>query len=326
MRKSKVLVCGGAGYVGGVTVDLLTTLGYDVTIYDSLLFEDRYLKGVPLIVGDIRDHRRLSRLIRDEEYDFVVWLAALVGDGCCAVDPFLTESVNLTPVKWLADHYKGRIVFPSTCSVYGANDDLLDEGSPTNPLSVYAQTKLEAEQYLLTNRPDNSLIFRLGTLYGLGDEHSRVRLDLVANVLTTRAALGLPLKVFGGDQYRPLLHVKDVAEAFAYGMLNGLIGLFNLHEVNLTMEELAIRIQEHVPGALIEYEDIKTEDNRDYRVTSKKLRAHGWLPVHTLDQGICEIRDAVKSGRIRNPFDPLYRNVDFMKALQAQHLVPEVAK
>ena len=137
---NKILVVGGAGYIGGYLSDLLTENHYDVTVYDSLVYESRYLKNTNFIFGDIRDTNKLSTILKD--FDTVVWLAAIVGDGACAVDASLTNEVNYLAVKWLVDNYKGRIIFPSTCSVYGINNDLIDESATPNPLSMYASTKL----------------------------------------------------------------------------------------------------------------------------------------------------------------------------------------
>ena len=191
----RILVVGGAGYVGGHLVDRLiqNRKRYDVAVYDSLLYEDRYLKNVEFIRGDVRSTEKLGRVIR--HCNTIIWLAALVGDGACAVNPEFTRKINFESVKWLVDNFKGRIIFMSTCSVYGKNDDFLSEESPVNPLSVYAETKLKAEQYIVNNH-DDYLIFRLGTLYGVGDEHSRIRLDLVVNVLTKKAIEEKKMTVF----------------------------------------------------------------------------------------------------------------------------------
>src|SRR5574344_2970908 len=112
----KMLIVGGAGYLGGYMTDLfLNKEGYDVTVYDNLLYETRYMKNVNFIYGDIRDKEKLGKIINN--YDIVVWLAALVGDGACAINTALTEEINYNCVKWLVDNYKGTIVFTSTCAV-----------------------------------------------------------------------------------------------------------------------------------------------------------------------------------------------------------------
>ena len=233
--KNKILIVGGAGYIGGFLTDYLTKNDYDVTVYDNLLFEKRFLKSCNFVHGDIRDQEKLSKIIHN--YDCVIWLAGLVGDGACAVNQKLTKTLNVDTVKWLVDNYKGKIVFPSTCSVYGINDDLIEEGATPNPLSLYAATKLEAEKYVLKNS-QNFLVFRLGTLFGLGDRHSRMRLDLVANILSMRAAKGETLTIFGGEQWRPLLHVRDVSTAILHGLKNDITGLYNLSYKNYTISEL----------------------------------------------------------------------------------------
>ena len=193
----RILVVGGAGYLGGALTDVLYRSPHDVVVYDNLTFEEDYRKNMRFVYGDIRDTKKLKPLLN--RADVVVWLAAIVGDGACAHDPVTSIDVNQNTVRWLADNFDGRIIFTSTCSVYGARDGLLDEESPTNPLSVYATTKLGAEQYLANK---DSVVFRLGTLFGVGDDFSRIRLDLVVNTMTAKAFADGKLQVFGGDQYR----------------------------------------------------------------------------------------------------------------------------
>lgn len=310
-----VLVVGGAGYVGGPVVDLLSENKYNVTVYDVLAYEEKYLKSVPFIYGDIRDKEKLKKIL--PKYDVTIWLAAIVGDGACAADPFLTQDINETSVKWLVDNYGGLIVYPSTCSVYGINENLIDETALPNPISVYAKTKLAAEQYILQKAADRSLIFRLGTLFGLGDAFSRIRLDLVVNVLAMKAARGQKITVFGGNQWRPLLHVKDVAEAILMGLKANGLGLFNLSSKNVRIFEIAKAIQEIIPDCEIEKIDIKFEDQRNYKVLTEKwedaIRIIPSKEYRTLEQGIQEIICIIKNNRIKNPDNPLYSNNDYIK-------------
>jgi nucleoside-diphosphate-sugar epimerase len=308
----KILIVGGAGYLGGYMTDLLKTEGHEVTVYDNLLYETRYMKDVHFIYGDIRDTYKLGALISD--YECVVWLAALVGDGACAVNPELTKQLNFESVKWLADNYDGKIVFMSSCSVYGKNDDLLDEDSPTAPLSAYAYTKLQAEQYLLAKRP-NALVWRLGTLFGMGDLHSRIRVDLVANVLTIKASQGLPLTVFGGTQNRPLLHVKDVSTATSYALKNDISGLFNLSCKNYNLSEMAYEISSLIPGSTVVLSDLAFEDQRNYTVSGEKFNKLGWQPSYTLADGVREINRLIVENRIKDTSDPIYSNAAFIKKL-----------
>ena len=161
----KILVVGGAGYVGGAVTDLLKeNPENEIIVYDILLYESLFQKDVEFINGDIRNYSLLKKYL--DWADSVVWMAALVGDGACGINPLITKEINCDTVRFLADNFSGKIVFFSTCSVYGAQDDILNEDSPTDPLSVYASTKLEAEKIL---KEKDALIFRLGTLFGVGD-------------------------------------------------------------------------------------------------------------------------------------------------------------
>ena len=218
-----VLVVGGAGYVGGGIVDKLKE-NHNVTVFDSLIYEESYRKDVNFVYGDIRDKDKLLSVLNKN--DAVIWLAALVGDGACSINPELTFEINSESVKFLAENFKKRIVFLSTCSVYGAQDGMLDETSSINPLSEYASSKVQAEEYLQNS---DAIIFRLGTLFGISDEFSRIRLDLVVNILVTKALTEGKLTVFGGEQWRPLLHVNDVANAINHTLEDGVTGIFNLH-------------------------------------------------------------------------------------------------
>ncbi len=313
MRK-KILIVGGAGYIGGFMTDLFQqSHDYDVTVYDNLLYEERFLKRVNFINGDILDRKKLLPILSN--FDVVVWLAAIVGDGACALNQEYTIECNYGATKFLVDNYKGKIIFASTCSVYGINHDLIDEKATPNPLSLYANTKVQAEQYIMANS-DNYTIFRLGTLYGLSDEHSRLRFDLVANILTLKAVTGEKLSVFGGEQWRPLLHVRDVAYATKFAVENNVNGLFNLSERNVTIAELATTIAEHIKEAKIEFTDLKFEDMRNYRVTNDKILASGWQPKENLDSGLEEMITVFKAGRVKNVKDPVYSNVDYLKSIQ----------
>jgi len=309
---NKILIVGGAGYIGGFLTDHLSDNNYDVTVYDNLLFESRYMKNNKFIYGDIRDQQKLSNII--DKYDVVIWLAGLVGDGACAVNPQLTSELNVDSVKWLVDNYKGKIIFPSTCSVYGVNNNLIEEDAIPNPLSLYAATKLEAEKYVLSNST-NSLVFRLGTLFGLGDDHSRIRLDLVANILSMKAALGEPLTVFGGEQWRPLLHVRDVSTAILHGIENNISGLYNLSYKNFRISDLGKEIQRLIPDCVISYTNMKFEDLRNYKVKNEKYLHTGWNPVYNLEDGILQISSLILEERIKDTSDEIYSNAAFMRKL-----------
>lgn len=309
--KTKILIVGGAGYVGGYLCDILEqTEDYDITVYDNLCYERMYLKKINFVYGDIREKDKLLPLLK--ESDIVIWLAAIVGDGACAINPKLSKEINEDSVKWLVDNYYGKIIFMSTCSVYGINNDLLDEDSKTSPLSVYAQTKLNAELYI-RERAKNYLIFRLGTLYGIGDTYSRIRLDLVVNILTCKAVLGETLKVFGGDQWRPILHVRDVGIAIQFALENYICGLYNLSERNYKISSIAEVIKKNIITTKIEYTDLPFEDLRNYKVSSDKIQDFGWMPRYNLYYGIKQIKAIITEGRIPNLKDPIFSNAAYLK-------------
>lgn len=303
-----ILITGGAGYIGGAVADLLAGSDHDVRVYDALIYEESYRKPVDFAYGDVRDRARL--LPHLEWADVVVWLAALVGDAACALNPDVTAEINEESVRWLAKNFGGRIVFASTCSVYGARDDILDESSPVNPLSVYAATKLKAEQYLSDKY---AIIFRLGTLFGVGDLFSRIRLDLVVNTLTVRAHRLGKITVYGGDQYRPLLHVRDAALAMVANLTTEDVGIFNLHDENSRIIDLAHRVRKHFPDLIIDQTERQFEDMRNYQVSSDKARTQlGFQTTNSVDTGIEEINSLLDSHRLKNVDNPRYTNHGFL--------------
>lgn len=315
---ARILIVGGAGYVGGWLTDQAIEAGHDVIVYDLLLYEDVYLKPVEFVFGDILDRERLEPLVRDA--DVVVWLAALVGDGACALDPDLTQKINVESVEWLASVFDGRIVFMSTCSIYGAQDGELTEDSPVNPLSIYARTKLEAEAAL---GGKDALIFRLGTLHGVGDEFSRLRVDLVVNTLTVRAALNGRMSVYGGQQYRPLLHVRDVGRIVVESMTTDRQGIYNLGAENATVLEVAEAVRRRIPDAQIEVTEMKFQDNRDYRVSSRKaIDELGFAPSLRMNDGIVQVQRLIEQGRIRDLTSPRFSNYESLRPYLRQEESP----
>jgi len=307
-----VLVVGGAGYLGGAVTDLLMEQNIPCRVYDSLLYEEDYRKPVAFIRGDVRDVERLKNHLRWAHA--VIWLAAIVGDGACAIDPDTTREINAEAVRWLRDNYNGRVIFMSTCSVYGAaHDAILDEQSPTNPLSVYAETKLQAESYLTDT---DAVIFRLGTLFGVSDAFSRIRTDLVVNTMTLRAHVDGTINVFGGGQFRPLLHVRDAARAAVAAIVPTFTGTYNLHRQNVRIVDLAHQIRCHYPDIDIQQTDILFEDARNYRVNSDRVReVMDWMPTHTIDCGIDQIRQLLAEGRLSDVRNQRYSNEAYLRGL-----------
>jgi nucleoside-diphosphate-sugar epimerase len=317
---ARVLVVGGAGYIGGWLTDKAIEAGHEVRVYDLLLYEDRYLKEVPFVAGDVLDRDRLCPHL--EWAESVVWLAALVGDPACALDPILTRKINLEAVDWLCDEFDGRIIFPSTCSVYGAQEAELDEASPTAPLSLYAETKLAAERVILEKRPE-SLILRLATLAGVGDTYSRIRLDLVVNLLVMKAKLVGRLEVFGGEQYRPFLHVRDVATAAVPELAGDASGIFNLGASNDTITAIAKRIVERVGNAEIERVDAPFQDTRNYRVSfARAERELGFEPVFSLDDAIDEMASVIDAGRVKDLSLAAFSNLEALRPYLRPEAIP----
>jgi nucleoside-diphosphate-sugar epimerase len=308
---SKILIVGGAGYVGGWLTDEAIRSGHEVRVIDNLTYEDSYLKNVNFIFGDVLDFDLIKKNLSWAES--VVWLAALVGDPACAINPSLTKKINVDSVKNLVDNFDGRIIFPSTCSVYGAQNGLLNERSPTGPLSLYASSKLDAENILLQSKA-TPLIFRLGTLFGISDTYSRLRVDLVLNVLTIRAVLEGTMSVFGGEQYRPLLHVRDVATAVIPHLDDSASGIYNLSTENVTILQLAERIQKILSNVKIEQTEISFQDARNYRVSTDKVKEElKFVSRYKIEDGIQEVANAITQKRIKDVGNPKFNNSESLR-------------
>lgn len=314
--QQRVLVVGGAGYIGGGTTEALLAQRIPFSVYDNLTYENHYLKPVDFIYGDIRDQRKLKALL--PHYSHVVWLAALVGDGACAINPELTKVINQDSLEWLSRTYDGRIIFTSTCSVYGASDQPVTEDSPLNPLSVYAKTKLGAEQYLTGK---NALVFRLGTAFGISDTYSRIRMDLAVNYMTMNAITKGSLKVFGGAQWRPFIHVNDIGQFVVDSLFKQHTGIYNLATENVTIIDLAKRIQT-VTDCRVEATEQKFQDNRNYNADTTKALREGLLPTttrNTIQHGIEQVRRIVKENRVTNLEHEFYSNERRMLAFMDQY-------
>jgi len=320
----KILVTGGAGYIGDSAVDFLLKVGHEVTILDNLMYGHSYMRqhdNLTFVRGDITDYALLADLISMQ--NAVLHLAAIVGDGACAANPERTIEVNQDATEEIARLCKMfgvRMVFASTCSVYGANNNSLDEDSPTNPLSLYAGTKLKAEEFV--RQVPNHYIFRLGTLFGLSTEHARLRCDLVANVLTYKACLGEQITVFGGEQYRPLLHVRDAGELMSLACTKsdnlkfpgGSYGTYILARTNYKMVSLAQSILFicDLPESQLTIAPMPFEDQRNYKVSSTR-RGKFWLTRYSLDVGISEMKKIIDEGRIANVWDVQHHNARYTK-------------
>lgn len=311
---AKVLVVGGAGYIGGAVTELLIAERMPFSVYDSLVYEPHYLKKVDFICGDVRDTPKLKPLLA--HYTHVIWLSAIVGDGACEVNPDLTVAVNQNAVQWLAENYHGRIIFTSTCSVYGQYDAEVDEEAPVQPLSLYAKTKLAAEGFL---KAENNLIIRLGTAYGVSDTYSRPRMDLVVNYMTANAITKGELSVFGGTQWRPLVHAKDIAQTIVHNLERPVRGVYNLAAQNLQIKDLAAIVSK-MTSCNVKYTGQKFQDQRNYHVSTRKaLRDEIFNPntMRTVQDGVREIAELVGLGRIKQTENDVYFNVRHVEKLKA---------
>jgi nucleoside-diphosphate-sugar epimerase len=311
---AKVLVVGGAGYIGGAVTELLNERKIPFSVYDSLVYEPHFLKGVDFLRGDVRDVDKLKMLLPN--YGAVIWLAAIVGDAACEVNPALTLDVNQNAVAWLAENFGGRIVFTSTCSVYGQHHSEVVEDSPVNPLSLYARTKLQAESCL---QDENSLIFRLGTAFGVSDTYSRPRMDLVVNYMTANALTKGSLSLFGGTQWRPLVHVKDIGEAIVNNLERPVRGIYNLAATNIQIKDLAT-IVSGMTMCTVDYIPQEPQDQRNYHVSTKKAVRDGIFnpnTMRTVQDGIREIADLVRFGRIKHTENEVYFNSRHVQKLKS---------
>tara|TARA_Y100000004_G_scaffold193493_1_gene256167 strand:+ start:180 stop:1133 length:954 start_codon:yes stop_codon:yes gene_type:complete len=310
----KALVIGGAGYIGGLTVDTLLQNGIDVTVYDNLLYESRFLKDVDFINADIRDLDRIRLISKD--YDVLILMAAIVGDAACAVNTKLTQQINCEAVEKICKvvNANKHIIYMSTCSVYGAQSEILNENSPTNPLSEYARTKLKAEEYV---RNRGGTIFRLGTVFGLGDSYSRIRSDLVVNTLTIRALQKGRISINGGEQWRPIISVTDIANYVNEACFKKQNGTYILCKDNFTIKHLGEKVAKAVPYTEIEFNEILFEDARNYKVDNAlSLKAFDYKPKVTVDQEIDRMVKVFSSGRIKDLNEAVYHNAEYIQHLK----------
>jgi nucleoside-diphosphate-sugar epimerase len=308
----KVVVTGGSGYLGSHVVRALLAGGDHVRVLDPELFGSglRDLDGDPrvqLLRGDVRSVADLSRVARGA--DAIVHLAAVVGDAACRLDPDYTWATNVEATKLVVDVCRRfeipRLVFASTCSVYGAADDLvLNEGSVQRPVSLYARSKIESEAICLDAVPAIPSItcLRMATLYGLSP---RMRFDLVVNIMTARALRDGTITVFGGAQWRPLVHVADAAAAFvlaldaAPDLVSGQVFNVGSDDQNFRILELGERVAAAIGGATIEAREPSTEDLRNYRVSFAKIAHHlGYRTARTVESATEEITRYIRAGGV----------------------------
>lgn len=294
----KVLVTGGAGYLGSTLVPQLLAAGYAVTVVDNFMFRQAALlecchhPEFTVIRGDCRDERLMAPLVAS--HDALIPLAALVGAPLCDRDRLGAVSINRDAVQLLCRLASPaqQLLLPVTNSGYGIGQPGVPctEDSPLRPLSLYGTTKVEAEQAVLARA--NSLSFRLATVFGMSP---RMRLDLLVNDFVYRAVTDRAVVIFEGHFKRNYIHVRDVASVFLHGLANfdtmrGRAYNVGLEDANLTKLELCAVIQKHVPKfQFLEAAVGEDPDKRDYIVSNQRILATGWRPRHSLEDGIREL-------------------------------------
>lgn len=330
----QVLVIGGAGYIGSALLPKLLAKGYRVRLLDLLIYGTQPIAEVvnhPNLEVMRADFRQVDKVVEAmRNVDAIVHLGAIVGDPACALDEELTIEVNLMATRMIAEVGKGsnvsRFIFASTCSVYGANPATLDERSLLNPISIYARSKLASER-VLTSMGDSTFhptSLRFGTIYGLS---GRTRFDLVVNLLTATALKDGTIPIFGGEQWRPLVHVEDAAEAIVRTIEAPLsiVGneTFNVgsDEQNYTIRAVGEIIAGLVPGAEVLSEGNDT-DARDYKVSFAKIvNALEFRPRWTIEQGVRQVIAAIETGRVKDYRAAEHSNVKFLGDEAASRLI-----
>ena len=303
MKDYKILVTGGAGYLGSIIVPEFLVDGYAVTVLDNLMHSQNSLlecctdPKFDFIKGDICDESLMSELI--PKFDVIIPLAAIVGAPACKINPTLTRLVNydahINIVKNVSSSQ--MVIFPTTNSGYGIGekDTFCTEESPLRPISEYGRTKVEVEKFLLDK--GNAVTYRLATVFGMSP---RMRMDLLVNDFTYRAYKDRFIILFEEHFRRNYIHIRDVAKAFIFAINNfdkmkGEPFNAGLSSANLTKRQLCEKIKEYVPDFYIHSAPIGEDpDKRDYIVSNKKLESLGWHPDYTLDMGIVELLKGYK--------------------------------
>jgi nucleoside-diphosphate-sugar epimerase len=294
----RVLITGGAGYIGSILVPSLLERGHDVTVLDTfsrgtteLAHCCRFASFNP-VRADARDERVLDELV--PRADIIVPLAALVGAPLCKEDPIAARTTNLDAVVSLLKRVgKGQmVIYPTTNSGYGVGEPgvLCTETTPLRPVSLYGVTKVEAENAVLAN--GNGVTLRLATVFGVSP---RMRIDLLVNDFTWRAVTDRAVVIFEGHFKRNYIHIRDVVKGFEHAIANfdsmrGQAYNLGLSDANLSKLELCAVIQKQVPGfVFLEAPIGEDPDKRDYIVSNEKIERTGWKPDWPLEAGIAEL-------------------------------------
>jgi len=309
---TKVLVTGGAGYVGSVLIPELLHQGYHVRVLDNLMYNSMSLlpyfvdDNFEFIKGDVRDEKAVQNAVKD--VDVIIHLAAIVGAPACHRDPRLAEEVNYGGAVNI-DKYRSRsqgVIFASTGSNYGAVDGVCTENTPLNPLSVYGVTKTNAERHFLDS--GNVVAYRFATAFGLSP---RLRLDLMINDFTFQALKNGMLVVYEKHFKRTFIHVRDMARSFLFAVENFdrlKNEIFNVgsENANYTKEDICLKIKERI-NYFLYFADVGADpDQRNYEVSYEKIRSKGFETSIPVEKGIDELLKAYRTISLLRPFS----NVD----------------
>jgi len=303
MADLKILVTGGAGYIGSILVPALLGEGYKVTVIDNIMYNQAPLlecfanPKFDFVKGDICNYALMDETLPD--FDVIIPLAAIVGAPACKVNPAVTKLVNYDAQMSIVEKISDSqiVLFPNTNSGYGIGekDQLCTEESPLRPISEYGRDKVAIEKAFLDK--GNAVTFRLATVFGISP---KMRIDLLVNDFTYRAYKDRFIILFEEHFRRNYIHIRDVAKAFIFGIENydkmkGEPFNVGLSSANLTKRQLCEKIKEFVPEFYIHSAAVGEDlDKRDYLVSNEKIESLGWKPDHTLDMGIQELLKGYK--------------------------------
>jgi len=285
---NRVLIIGGLGYIGSVLYEIITKEGWHVDILDNHLYSD-LVPVNPYIDGDVRNKKVLEKYVPD--YDVIVNLAAIVGDPACLTDTNLAIDINCIGTRNVAEVckiHKKKIVHVSTCSIYGSEPNrVVKEENEGFPIDFYGQTKYTQERIVREVNSDNYCVLRLGTAFGLSP---RMRYDLVVNTFAARAVRFNEITVFGGQQERPFVHIRDISRAIVHVIKNDLKGIYNVRGENLSLIKLS-EIVRDLTGCVVKI-DTNIVDNRSYMVDNSKMINTGFEFKYFISDAVKEIKDS----------------------------------
>ena len=321
-----ILVIGGGGYVGSELVPTLLSQNYKVSVYDLFIYGKNVLdqdKNLTLIQGDIRDIKKLDNIIRD--FDAVIHLACISNDPSFELNPELGKSINLDCFRPLVEICKNsnvkRFIYASSSSVYGIKKEKnVSENLPLEPLTDYSKFKVECEKILLEYKDNKfeTVIIRPATVCGYA---KRQRLDVVVNILTNLAFNKRKIKILGGEQLRPNIHIKDMARVYINvieakaELVNGEI--FNAGYDNMKVKEIA-NIVKKVVGDDVKIDKEETNDNRSYHISSEKIKKIiNFVPNFTIEDAVKDLKDAFENKKLPGSLDnSIYFNIKKMQEIQ----------